>query len=188
MTRARDDGQIQCHYGNACRVLSHRSTYTPKHAQITHVDLRRHSMAESAYKTRSTTRRRRLIKRNAYLWRHNAHIRDEGKKGDSALSTCLAVPSGVTNLNGVFYDPIAGARLLVFTLQQQQVKRRSFLGIEPFKDELLFYSYVTSATIEVFSNKKSMVNVLTATPDLHDVLREPQENFHYSKYSKRSDH
>lgn len=80
MTRARDDGQIQCHYGNACRVLSHRSKYTPTyiqiiHAQITYVDLRRHSMAESAYKTRSTTSRRRLIKRNAYLWRHNAYIR-----------------------------------------------------------------------------------------------------------------
>lgn len=46
--------------------------------------------------------------------------RERKKATAAAPSTCLAAPSGVTNLNGTLCAPIASACLLILTLQRRR--------------------------------------------------------------------
>lgn len=92
-----------------------------------------------------------LIKWNAYLWSHctgctrytgvrGARERG-GKSGErerrgekasaAAPSTCLAAPSGVTNLNGTLCAPIASACLLILTPHDFYRRRCRMLRCPP---------------------------------------------------------
>lgn len=92
-----------------------------------------------------------LIKWNAYLWSHctgctrytgvrGARERG-GKSGErerrgekasaAAPSTCLAAPSGVTNLNGTLCAPIASACLLILTPHDFYRRRCRMLWCPP---------------------------------------------------------
>ena len=56
--------------------------------------------------------------------REEERERERKKASAAAPSTCLAAPSGVTNLNGTLCAPIASACLLILTLQRRRRRRR----------------------------------------------------------------
>lgn len=67
---------------------------------------------------RVTERERRKGGKSGKLGRRRE--RERKKATAAAPSTCLAAPSGVTNLNGTLCAPIASACLLILTLQRRR--------------------------------------------------------------------